>query len=246
MRARARQSHCAHTGQRQIRCPVATGGRPGVEQSQQRRHDGLRLGAVGDVLAGEGGLMHLGPHVARVEGVDRTRWAPRRPARPTADRARPSTTRTRPSPDTAPPPRRSVRLTITPALPVSAGSDSLDQGKRREHVRRRTPPAVRSPGSRPGPVAGWGRAGWRCSPAGEAVPRRLRRRPVRRDVTASVTSPGSAISRAELSSRAVVSSSAARRASPTTVQPRSRSAAVSARPNPRDAPVTMATGVVSE
>ena len=54
----------------QVACTVAAGRGPGVEQPQQRGHDGLRFGAVGDVLAGERRLVHLGAHVAGIERVD--------------------------------------------------------------------------------------------------------------------------------------------------------------------------------
>ena len=68
---RDREGHGrARAGHSQVAGPVAAGRRPGVEQSQKRRHDRLRVCAVGDVLARECGLMHFGAHVAWIEGVD--------------------------------------------------------------------------------------------------------------------------------------------------------------------------------
>ena len=58
----------------------------------------------------------------------------------------------------------------------------------------------------------------------------------------SETSPGMVISRREASSAAVASRSAARLASVTTVHARSSRAAATARPKPREPPVTIATG----
>src|SRR6185312_11474517 len=59
-------------------------------------------------------------------------------------------------------------------------------------------------------------------------------------------SPGMVISRGESSSAAVASRSPARLASVTTVQSRSSRAATTARPNPREPPVTIATGETGE
>ena len=58
------------SGYSQVAGPVAACRRPGVEQSQERRYDGLGVCEVGDVLAWERGLMHFGAHVAWIEGVD--------------------------------------------------------------------------------------------------------------------------------------------------------------------------------
>ncbi len=48
---------------------VATAGWTLVDQGEQCGDDRLRSRPVRDVLAGEGPLVHLGAHVARVEGI---------------------------------------------------------------------------------------------------------------------------------------------------------------------------------
>ncbi len=56
-------------GTRQGRGLVPAVGELGTDQPAQGRHDRLRLGPVGDVLARERGRVHRGAHVARVERV---------------------------------------------------------------------------------------------------------------------------------------------------------------------------------
>ena len=53
----------------QLRRAVAAAGQRTLQEPEQRRYGGRRLRAVGDVLAGERVLVHLGAHVARVDGV---------------------------------------------------------------------------------------------------------------------------------------------------------------------------------
>ena len=75
-------------------------------QPQQGRDDRLGLRPVGDVLARERVLVHLGAHVAGVDGVHARASAPRPPGSGWRGRARPWTTRRRPRSRRARPPRR--------------------------------------------------------------------------------------------------------------------------------------------
>src|SRR6185437_2068226 len=69
-RRRAVRRWCSPDGLGPVGGAVATRCRTSIEQPEQRRYHGCRLRPVADVLTGEGGLVHLGTHVARVNGVD--------------------------------------------------------------------------------------------------------------------------------------------------------------------------------
>ena len=81
--------------------------RPLVEQPEERRDDRFRLRAIRDVLAREGPLMHLGPHVAGVEGVHAQHSVVRPQELRSAGRARPWPIRSHPTRRTPRRPRRS-------------------------------------------------------------------------------------------------------------------------------------------
>ena len=135
-------------------------------------------------------------------------------------------------------------MTITPALSSERRQRGLDQGQRREQVRLVHRPQLGLPGSRREAGCGLGPSRLALFTSSRSGPASVAAATSAARCDASVTSPGRAIRRAECSSRAVASRSAARRASPTTVQPRSSRAAVTALPKPREAPVTIATGFV--
>ena len=90
--------HGTVVGLGQLGGAVAAAGAIALDQRQQPRHALLGRRPIGDVLAREGLLVHLRPHVAGVDGVDREARDARRRGSRSAARAPPSRSRSRPSP----------------------------------------------------------------------------------------------------------------------------------------------------
>ena len=178
-----RGGHRLASGRRQPRPTRRRGSarrRPGIEQPEQRRDHGRGLRPVADVLAGEGGLVHVGAHVAGVHGIDAkvgllggedgAELVEGGLGRPVAAPARVGLDG-----------RVGADVQHDPAGRAQPRRQQPGPGPAARRRRSRRPGAARRADSGRARAAGWVPGRWRCSPAGRAGRAGRRRRRGRRD-----------------------------------------------------------------